>query len=209
MSTEPIQREPPPDLPARPLPLVALAGPWFRAYRLANDPLYFGRRATERFDDPAKGYGVCYVGDSVTCAFIETLPAIVDLPGRAVLGVYRTALHERGWARVDLGNVGAPLRLVDLTGPGLARLTADADLCSCPAYAMPQRWSRALHEHPESPDGLLYWARHDPSLLSLALFDDRVAGRIAMVPQGSWAEQPNLATLRDIRRRYGLRILPG
>ena len=34
-----------------------------------------------------------------------------------------------------------------------------------------QRWSRALWEHPQQPDGIIYRSRHDPSKVCAALFD--------------------------------------
>lgn len=207
--SEPVHPEPPPDLHGRALPLIEARGPWARAYRLAHSPHYFGRGGSERFDDPQRAFGVCYVGDSVACAFVETLPAQVDLPHRVVLGVYRAALADRGWAHVTVLGDDDRLRLVDLTGSGLALLGADADLCSCRDYAVPQRWSRALWSHPDQPDGILYRARHDPSRTSVALFDDRVDGRITMTAQGAWSDALNIPLLRGIVTSYGIAILPG
>jgi len=195
--------EPPTDLHLRPLPLARESGPWVRAHALRNDPLYFGTNGSERFDDPLRAFGVCYVGADDACAFIET----VTVAAPALAGGRRTIpagfLDLRGRAEATLLGA-APLRLVDLTGQGLATLGADADLCSCRNYGVCQRWSRALHEHPESPDGLLYRARHDPSLLSVALFGDRVDGRIAMARRGAWGDRANAAILVTILRRYRL-----
>ncbi len=200
--------EPPGDLRARALPLISEGGPWARAYRLAYPPKYFGRGGDQRFDDPARQFGVCYCGDGPTCAFIETLPTPTELGARTVLGVREAALLARGWATVTLREGAAPLRLVDLTGSGLALVGANADLCSCPDYGVPQRWSRALWSHPDQPDGILYRARHDPSLLSLALFDDRAEAWIDMVARGAWSAHANRATLRALLARYRVRIIP-
>jgi len=172
--------EPPADLHLRPLPLARESGPWVRAHALRNDPLYFGTNRSERFDDPLRAFGVCYVGADEACAFIET----VTVAAPALAGGRRTI----------------PAGFLDLRGR--ATLGADADLCSCRDYGVCQRWSRALHDHPESPDGLLYRARHDPSLLSVALFGDRVDGRIAMARRGAWGDRANAAILATILRRY-------
>lgn len=198
--------EPPVDLHARALPLTVARGPWARAYRLERDPRYFGRGGDQRFDDPARTFGVCYCGDGPACAFIETLPAVVTLGTRSFLAVRAAALQARGWATVALRDPAAPLRLVDLTGPGLARLGAEAALSSCPEYAVPQRWSRALWSHPEAPDGLLYRARHDPSLVSLALFD-RAEDQIDMVSEGAWASSVNRDLIGALVARYGVSLL--
>ena len=63
-----------------------------------------------------------------------------------------------------------PLRLVDLTGPGLPRLGADARLADGD-HQVSQAWSAAFHGHPDRPDGILYRARHDPSRFAVAIFE--------------------------------------
>ncbi len=195
--------EPPADMHLRTLPIAHESGPWVRAHALRNDPLYFGTNVSERFDDHLRVFGVCYVGADDACAFIETVsvaaPALAG--GRRVIPAGFLELRGRAEATL-LGD--APLHLVDLSGQGLADLGADADLCSCRDYGVCQRWSRALHEHPEAPDGLLYRARHDPSLLSAALFSDRVAGRIVMARRGAWGDRANATQLASILHRYRL-----
>jgi hypothetical protein len=76
-------------------------------------------------------------------------------------------LQMRGLARIRFRR---PLRLVDLTGPGLHRLQADARLTTGD-YAVAQRWSQALLRHPDGRDGILYRSRHDPPRLCAALFE--------------------------------------
>ena len=73
----------------------------------------------------------------------------------------------RGLARIESNR---PLRLVDLTGAGLARLGADERLCAGD-YDVAQRWALALFRHPERPDGLYYRSRHDPSRLCIAIYE--------------------------------------
>ena len=62
------------------------------------------------------------------------------------------------------------LRLVNLTGPGLAAIGADARLC-VGDYRIAQLWSRAIWSHPQQPDGILYLSRHNPAILCAAVFD--------------------------------------
>jgi hypothetical protein len=62
------------------------------------------------------------------------------------------------------------LKLVDLSGSGLATIGADARLCVVD-YRVAQRWSRALWSHPQQPDGILYLSRHNPSIICAAIFD--------------------------------------
>ena len=202
-----IHPDPPPDLATRPLTVVPQHGPWARAYRLDYPPEYFGRGGTERFDDPAKAFGVCYFGDGEPCAFIETLPTTLELPDRRLLVVRAEALAARGWAAIELVDPRDALRLINLTGGGLARIGADNDLCSCRDYAVPQRWSAALHAHGANADGILYRARHDPSLTSVALFD-RARDKIAMTPRGAWDAAENRSLLKSIVAAYDVSILP-
>lgn len=134
-----------------------------RSYRLVNTPLHFGRAGTERFDAPDGRFGVCYAGEDDASTFIETFGHVT---GRRV--VTASELVARGRARLTTSR---PLRLVDLTGPGLARLDADNALAAGCDYALSQSWSAALWAHPGQPDGLPYLTRHDPALRSVALFD--------------------------------------
>ena len=202
-----VHPEPPPDLHARVLPLLPLSGSWARAYRLDHGPLYFGRHGAERFDDPDKVFGVCYFGENVDCAFIETVPVPLELPGRRLFAVRSEALVARGWATVGLARADKPLVLIDLTGSGLSQVGADNDLCTCRDYAVPQRWSAALHAHPAVADGILYRARHDPSLTSVALFD-RAEAKIVMVPRGAWGSRGMVAELARIIGKYAVSTLP-
>jgi hypothetical protein len=51
-----------------------------------------------------------------------------------------------------------------------------------------QRWSRALHDHPDSPDGILYRPRHDPARIAAALFD-RIRREVIAENLGTWLDQ--------------------
>lgn len=98
-----------------------------------------------------------------------------------------------------------PLRLVDLTGSGLARIGADARLTSSD-YGISQRWALALWAHPEQPDGILYPARRDPSRHSVAIFD-RAADAVSAVRLGSLIEPPLDTVLADVMDTYGFILL--
>jgi hypothetical protein len=136
------------------LPLLVGVGPWLRIHRLGYEPVFFGRAGKSRFDAPGGEYGVLYAGVDAHCAFIETLG---HETGVRVLN--DIDVRMRGLARIETRR---PLRLVDLTGAGLAHLGADERLCSGD-YSVAQRWSLALWQHPARPDGLYHRSRHDPS----------------------------------------------
>lgn len=166
-------------------------------HRREYDPLYFGSSRLARFDAPAGEYGILYLGCDWHCAFIETF-------GQAT-GVRVVTLKALADRRLSTVAASRPLRLVDLTGPGLARLGADERLCAGD-YAVAQRWSAALWAHPGRPDGLYYRARHDPSRYCVAVYD-RVQGAIAATSAGSLMDEGHSALLADILDTYGFGLI--
>lgn len=140
-----------------------------------------------------------YLARSHEGAFIETFGSVIRAhAGRNYLD--EQTVQERCWARVTPER---PLRLVDLTGQGLARIGADEHLCAG-AYAISQSWSRALWAHPEAPDGLYDRARHDPSQYSGALFE-RADPAITIEGEGKVGAHPWL--LARILRRYAIAFI--
>jgi hypothetical protein len=93
------------------------------------------------------------------------------------------------------------LRLVPIHGSSLARLGVTAELASGSDYAASQLWSRALWEHSDKPDGILYRSRHDDSALCVAVYD-RAKDGLVRVQDQSLADDPQL--LARLLRRYGL-----
>lgn len=184
--------EPPDDLAQRRLPLLRAERSWLRIHRLIHAPLFFGRSGNNRFDAPAREYGVLYAASDEHCAFIETF-------GHATGVRFITATNVRayGLARVEISR---PLSLVDLTGAGLAHLGADERLCAGD-YAVAQRWSLALWQHPARPDGLYYRSRHDPSRLCVALYD-HVEGVLATTHLGGLADPARADRLADLLATY-------
>ena len=184
MSTPGRHPAPPRDLASRKLPIARFRGAWFRVHRVVHDAIHFGTGHAHRFDAPASECGVLYVARTERGAFIETFGHDT---GIRVLD-YKE-LEARTLSRVETAR---PLQLVDLRGPGLARLGADGELLTGP-YALSQAWSRALHEHPSIPDGIAYRARHDPDQICAALFD-RTRTSITTTMLGAFSDA-SLATL--------------
>lgn len=188
------------DLQRRPLPLIVTGQSWYRIHRIGDDALHFGESGGSRFDAPGREFGVLYAGSDAYCAFIETL-------GRRIgeRNVHVHDLRARMLVRID---VGQPLRLVDLTGSGLARLGADERLCTGD-YAVARQWSLALFRHPESPDGLYFRSRHDPSRPSVAIFSPREPNAASLLATeiGSLAGPEHAELLADILETYGFGLL--
>lgn len=159
---------PPPDIDSRNPAFVHLAKGTIveRIYTAAFDPIYFERDRSGRLSAPDRSYGVLYAAKNIHGAFAESF---LRSPGRRLL----PADEVRAKGRVRL-RIARRLKLVNFSGPGLARLGATAEVVhgGLP-YDAPQDWSRALYLHPMAPDGIAYMARHDDSALCYALFDRR------------------------------------
>jgi hypothetical protein len=189
---------PPLDLHRRRLPIIRLAGPWVRIHRVEHDPLFFGTTGRNRFDDPLGRFGVLYVAEGPAGAFIEVF-------GFGVVGGINTVRESEVLALAFASiEVARPMRLVDLTGPGLARIGATNELTAGP-HSAAQQWSRVLWGHPSRPDGLLYRARHDPSCLSIALFQ-RVRRHVATRPLGGLLSPENRMLLGQLLDRYAFSL---
>jgi hypothetical protein len=167
-----------------------------RIHRIDQDPAFWERTGRNRFDAPAGEFGVLYAATDEYGAFVETFGD----------GLSRTvtvnSLAARGWSRVEPRR---GLRLCDLSGPGLAQIGADERLCSG-EHEVAQQWSFALWRHRQSVDGLYYRARHDPSRMSVALFD-RVAPVVSIVRDGGLIDDRHQALLAAILDTYQFSLL--
>jgi hypothetical protein len=189
---------PTPALPKRlPLRRVRAGARWMRIHAQPRNVLWFGpargRQPIHRFDDPAGRFRVCYFGTTIEVCFAETflrnppvrILSLDDLAGRSIATV----------------EVRRDLHLVPIHGSSLARLGVTAELASGSDYAGSQLWSRALWEHSDQPDGILYRSRHDDSALCVAVFD-RAKNGLAIVQDHSFAEDSQ--QLARLLRSYGL-----
>lgn len=187
---------PTPDLQKQDLPLLAYRGTLYRIHRSDRDPAFWGKTGDNRFDAPAGQFGVLYTATDQNGAFIETCGGLLN---RTVTSSF---LGARGWARVIPAR---DLKLVDLSGSGLARIGADERLCSG-EHDIAQQWALALWQHPAAADGIHYRARHDPSRTSVALFD-RAASVVEVVREGGLLADANKALMADILETYNFSLM--
>ncbi len=190
--------DPPSELTSVELPLKTTSQLWFRGHSAKHAPLYFGRSRRHRFDDLLGEFGTLYVGQDAHCVFIETFG---HETGETDFVTW-ASLEARSLSRIEASR---SLRLVDLSGSGLARLRADARLCTG-SVSVAQRWARAFFEHPSQPDGVYYRSRHDPQKVCAALFD-RAAGALGATSLGSLADPANARLLADILDDYGFGLI--
>ena len=154
----------PPDLTDRKVTIVEYDKAFFRSHGIRRSPIFYGDSRQNRFDAPDSTFKVLYAACDPFCAFVETFARAAGTQIVTTTELQARALSELRAVR--------PLRLVDLTQSGtLVRIGADARLFSG-KHDIAQNWSKALHDHISSPDGLLYPSRLDPVRHGIALFSD-------------------------------------
>ena len=193
--------EPPADLSTRRLPIVSrVAGEVFvRVHRRTDSPIWFGwdagtrtfRAALNRFDSPGRAYGVLYVAATRDGAFAESVGRV----GR----VFRSD-EELAGLRLTTLALARDLRVVDLHGGAAVGAMDATGVVGVGPQGLARRWSQALHDHPEMPDGLEYRCRHNSDELALALFD-RV-GEAALVLVTEVALTSDAVWLLAMRARH-------
>lgn len=164
--------EPPADISRRKLPLVLkpVGTRWVRIHRAADGAVWFGwdsagkrfRAATNRFDAPDRSYGVLYAAAHRDGAFAESV-------GR-IPGTFRTDNELSMLAVTNLDSTKA-LRLVNLHGGEAVGAFGATGVVGVGPQSLARRWAKALHAHPEAPDGIEYRCRHNSDELAVALFD--------------------------------------
>ena len=169
---------------------------WMRIHAQARNALWFGpargQTPIHRFDGAAGRFRVCCFATTLEVCFAETF--LRNPPIR----IWRFTISLR--VRRDRGGAPRSAARADY-GASLARLGMIAEVACGSDYALSQLWSRALWEHSDQPDGILYRSRHDDSALCVALFD-RAKDALAIVRDCSLeADSKQLARLL---RRYGL-----
>lgn len=184
----------PPNLDQKSLHTVRRSGPWQRLHLEEFSALYFGKTLENRFDDPESEYGVLYVAEDEFGAFVETF-----LRNPKLTLVARDELVKRRLSEIE---ASADLSLVDLTGKGLQRAGVTGEISTAPHE---ETWalSRAIHEHPSSPDGIRYRLKHDLERIGIAIFDRVEPAMLKVRSRGSLADPSNAALLSKILEEYG------
>lgn len=138
-----------------------------RFYSKAHAPLYFDRAqggGAGRFNAPDGSYGVMYVSEQRDGGFAETFLRNPD----ATL-VSLKLIMAKGYVRFETTR---ELALVQLYGPGLARVGATAEVSHrSPPYDITQAWSKALRDAFPRVAGIAYTSRHDDVAVCFALFE--------------------------------------
>lgn len=189
---------PPHDLRRRDLPLrVVRASRLVRISRHGLGEPFFGKSGAFRFDSTsarARRFGTCYCGLDLLTAVAETV-LHDELPARGAFQLSASDFASRFLVRFK----GRELVLADLTGIGLKVLGGNGALSTIIPYDIPQLWSRAIHRHPQTVDGIYYMSRHLNDRPAVVIFD-RAAGKFTESLVVPLSEAPQIraaiATLR-------------
>jgi RES domain-containing protein len=168
-----------------------------RIHAHGRNALWFGpargQPPIHRFDDPAGQFRVCYFGTTLEVCFAETF--LRNPPVRIL------ALDDLAACSLATVELRRDLRLVPLHGPSLARLGVTAELAAGNRYPDSQRCARALWEHSDQPDGILYRSRHDDSALCIAVYHRAKDALTILHDRALTADPRHLAKLL---RRYNV-----
>lgn len=163
-----------------------------------SNQVFFGRNASYRFDAPDKSYGVMYAGLDLSTCVAEVLlrDEVLETP----------TIYESDLARYVVARflrTPQDFRLAKLYGamPGLG---IDGQISTHPDYAITQAWSKAIHDHPDQVDGLIFLSRLNSGGRNVALFE-RARGTLNEASRADLVTHPDLAAAIAIP---GLLVLP-
>lgn len=119
-----------------------------------------------RFDDPLGIFETFYCAPTFETCYAETLLRDRYNP---YTGRYEVPQDEHDQRSLSLLLVDfAKLKIVDLYGAGLQAMGLDNKV-TMGDYPQTQHLSRAIHDHPDAPDGMVYMSRlavcHQPALV--------------------------------------------
>lgn len=190
-------------IPIRELNLAAIN--LYRVHRRSRDPIHYNRRSVSgtvfRFDAPDDEYGVLYASPSFDVCMAETIMRDRYQGGDARVPriIEESDLTERSLATLGFEEARS-LRLADLTQP-LWHLGFDARVLTVADYTGPNRWSAAIHENAQLPDGIYFRSRYGNDV-SVAIFNDR-ATLVCRGESTPLIQHPDLPGFLD---RFGIGI---
>jgi hypothetical protein len=144
-----------------------------RTAHAASEP-GFRRSGKYRFDSPDQAFRTLYAARDFKTCFFET---VVRDQG---LQIPRGEYEARSVVVLLLDT--AALNLVPIHGTAAQQLGLNLAQVAGESYAFTQALSRAIHDHPDQPDGIVYRSRFDDGALAVVLFE-RGASRVRLFPE--------------------------
>lgn len=152
------------------------------AYR--GTSLYYGRDGTNRYDAPARNYGVLYLGRDLPTALMESVFHKHRWDRDTERSIALTEVRSR---LVRVVGVVADLQLADLTAEGVmaGHFGLTLEQLASRDYAHTQQVSAQVHAMLDANsvplfDGVLYPSRNNYPSTSIALFE-RAHGKVKVV----------------------------
>lgn len=150
------------------------------------NPIYWSKLGLNRFDSPSAPLGVYYTGQDFETALIEVFG---DRWIRTRI-LNQADLQPYTVNKIELNH---PWEVVNLTGKGLSKIGADANLCVSYDYTVTQKWAIAFMHHPQKPQGIVYHSRHNPQKVNYALFGNAARNdQLKVVQQIPLLKHPEL-----------------
>ncbi|OGA58517.1 MAG: hypothetical protein A2710_24110 [Burkholderiales bacterium RIFCSPHIGHO2_01_FULL_64_960] len=149
-----------------------------------GSPLFYGRSSTNRYDDPARAYGVLYLGRDLPTALMESVfhtHQWLEDTKRSI------ALKEVQGRMVRAVGVLDHMLLADLTAPGVMAgyFGLNLEQLASRDYSLTQQVSAQVHALRGDDgralfDGVLYPSRNNYPAKSIALFE-RAGAKVSVV----------------------------
>ncbi|MGE8319251.1 MAG: RES family NAD+ phosphorylase [Comamonas sp.] len=139
-----------------------------------NEPLYYGRDGTNRYDAPIRDYGVLYLGQDLPTALMESVFHKHQWLNDEERSISLQEIHSR---MVRAIGVLESLQLADLTATGVMAgfFGLNLEQLASRDYRHTQQLSARVHAMHEDGvprfDGVLYPSRNNYPAASIALFE--------------------------------------
>ncbi len=162
---------PPATLGARSLAklLRPLPGVMYRVCHKKAPLVDWSDNAESRFSSPAMPFKVLYLAPTKITGFWERFGEELRDQEPEYRKIQEADLKARVWKQFVLTE-HAPARLLDLRDADTLRsISADASTFLS-FYDVTHQWAKALMEHPDEIDGLIYNSRQDPQQHCVAIF---------------------------------------
>jgi len=170
-----------------------------RVSSYASGEPHFNRKGGGRFDHPLSSrkrpYGTCYLAFDLITAIAETVLHDENPVG----GFFRVAHTEVLRRYVVHFGASKPLVAADLTGAALKTTVGSPAISALATCEQSQQWGRALHDHPQKIDAILYMSRHMNDRKALVVFD-RARHKLVSATARPLLDEPGCAgALSDLR----------
>lgn len=176
------------------------------AYR--DEPLYYGRDGVNRYDAPARDYGVLYLGRDLPTALMESVFHKHQWDQDTQRSITQAEVSRR---LVRAVGVFEALSLADLTADGVMAgyFGLNLEQLASRSYAHTQQASGRVHAMVGAGgaalfDGVLYPSRNNYPAVSIALFD-RAKAKVQVIDD---IDLPDHADWPRFVADYGIGIEP-